>query len=261
MRIFEEKIVTLRQVRKKIFLLGLKSSYLAPRAQPGQFVNIYLQEKGVFLPRPFSIHKIESDIVYLLFKVRGKATQALADMAKGESLRICGPLGKKFDWLAMAKYKRVVLIGGGIGIAPLSFLGEKLASLSSQKLLFVGAATKKELVVKKELRNYGFMVYTATLDGSAGEKGDVVSVFSRWLEKERIKGKDLCVFGCGPWGMAESLQRVERTYKIGKVWFSFERVIACGLGVCRGCAIETKSGYKLLCQQGPVFNLDEVVFA
>jgi dihydroorotate dehydrogenase electron transfer subunit len=151
------------------------------------------------------------------------------------------------------------MVGGGMGVVPLVFLAQQLSRNGAQKLAFLGAQDKTKLVGKKELQKYGFVVYTATLDGSAGAKKDVVSLLKQRLASVIKKGESV-VFGCGPYGMARNLQAVLKKYKI-KSWFSFETIVACGLGLCRGCVIDTHSGYKLLCQDGPIFNLAEVKFS
>lgn len=243
------------KVKEGIFCLRLFSPYLTKVCRPGNFIQVKIEP--VILRRPLSIHRVEKDSVFLLFRVRGKGTKALSEKRAGDKLDLIGPLGKGFE----LKKVTPVLIGGGMGVAPLLFLGQQLTNSfgktkkegREQALAILGAACKKEVLCDKEFKRLGFRLAIATDDGSQGYKGNVAGLLAREL-KQIQENRPIAIYACGPQEMFKAISKIVKNRKRIEAQFSFEQFMGCGLGVCFGCAILTKEGYKKVCQEGPVFD-------
>jgi dihydroorotate dehydrogenase electron transfer subunit len=254
------KLREVKKVKNDIFLLSFQSSHIARVAQPGNFLHLKLQ--STILRRPLSIHKIENNLIYIFFKVRGRGTKALAQKKKNDWLDIIGPLGNGFK---IKNEENSILVGGGIGAAPLLFLAQKLVESSTfnvqcsalENIILLGAKDRKEVVCEKEFKNLGFRIKVATEDGSKGQKGFVTD-----LLKKRLMTYDLGlrtnVYACGPKDMFYQINKIVKNYKNVNTQLSFEQFMGCGVGVCCACVISTKAGYKKVCQDGPVFSLKEI---
>jgi dihydroorotate dehydrogenase electron transfer subunit len=193
------------------------------------------------LRRPLSVHQIQNESMALLFQVRGKGTEWLSKQKSGDNLDIFGPMGKGF---AVSRQSRnVLLVAGGIGIAPLYYLAETAIKKGCAVTLLIGAATSKQLYPINQLPP-GVKIVLATDDGSAGQKGMVTDLIPR-----HVSSADQ-VFACGPLPMLKYM--AENMKKLGlagkKVQISLEMRMGCGVGVCYGCTIRTKSGLKQACK-------------
>ncbi len=254
---FRVKVKEVKRVKDDIFLISFQSIHLAKTAQPGNFLHIKIET--IILRRPLSIHKVDKNLIYILFKVRGKGTEALSKKRKESQLDIIGPLGNGFR---LDEDTNSVLVAGGIGVAPLVFLAKKLKEIRNPKseirnIILLGAKDKRELVCEKEFRNLGFKVKVATEDGSKGRKGFVTN-----LLKDQLRTLDLelrtSIYACGPKDMFYQIHKTTKKKKNLNTQVSFEQFMGCGLGVCCACVIATKSGYKKVCQDGPVFDLNNI---
>lgn len=245
--IVDKKILT-----DQIILLTLRSKLLTENAQPGQFVNIRVSETCYpYLRRPFSYCDLEGDVFKILFTITGQGTKALANANIGSKFDIIGPLGKGFSF--NENFDNAIFIGGGLGIAPFPFLNKSLSS--NKKVYTYVGARNKDFIVTYGLDN----VKIATDDGSIGFKGNVVELLKEDLKKNLFKGS-LKVFGCGPTPMLRALKLICEEFNIS-CEISTEAAMACGFGICQGCAIESfnSNGYKLVCKDGPVFNIKDVI--
>lgn len=261
----EIKIEFLKKIKSDIYLLGFKSVYIAGRVSPGEFVHVKVDDKATILRRPLSVHKVKKNLIYILFRVRGRGTKLLSQCKKGDVLNVIGPLGNGFDFKAQSSELRAlsnILIAGGMGVAPLVFLAEKLAAGKKGKtniknLVLLGAKNKKEVLAEQEFKKTGFEIQVATDDGSRGFKGNVVDLLKTLL---RAKYSELRanLYACGPKEMFYEIKKVLEKYPQIKAQVSFEQFMGCGLGVCCGCVIETKAGYKKVCKDGPVFNINDI---
>jgi dihydroorotate dehydrogenase electron transfer subunit len=245
-----------KKIKNDIFLLNFQSSHIAKVAQPGNFLHLKL--KSTILRRPLSIHKIKNNLVYILFKVRGKGTKDLSRRRKGSQLDVLGPLGNGFK----LKKGRSILVAGGIGVAPLLFLAQKLKKIRNTKCdirntILLGVKDKKELVCEKEFKKLGFKVKVATEDGSKGYKGFVTDLLEKQL-KTMDFGLRTNIYACGPEEMFCQISKIVKNYRDVNIQLSFEQFMGCGVGVCCACVIPTKAGYKKVCQDGPVFYLNEI---
>ncbi len=274
------KIIANRNVCAKYFKLTIDSAQVARLALPGQFVNIKVsRDSEPFLRRPFSIHRIRSQPapakrsgpgnsenrsqIEILYEVVGKATEILSKKKSGEYLDIIGPLGNGFSLNAKRSTLNAILVAGGMGVAPLIFLAEKLAEIQNaeskiQNLVLIGAKTKNLILCEKEFKQFGFDVKIATDDGSAGFKGYVSELLRKELHAIRYP-LNATIYACGPKPMLKEVALISKKYKI-PAQISLEEHMACGIGACFGCAVNTKQGFKRVCKDGPVFNADEIIF-
>ena len=264
------KINGIRQVKPDVFLATLSAPYLAKAGKPGQFLHIKI--KDTILRRPISIHSVKGGTVYILFRVRGRGTRILSRYKVGQTLDIIGPLGNGFSIrpetrpaCRQAGTKRLetnILIGGGVGVAPLVFLGEKLRETRSSKseirnIVILGAKTKKEILAEQEFKKLGFVVLIATEDGSCGTRGTVVDVL-RGLLVSGPRSLAADVYACGPEPMFKAIHALIKHKPNIHCQVSFEQFMGCGLGICCGCTIVTKKGYKKACKDGPVFDIKDI---
>jgi dihydroorotate dehydrogenase electron transfer subunit len=241
-----------------IYLMRLEAPAIAREAKPGQFVMVDCGG-DTLLPRPFSIHRVDGGRLALLFSVVGRGTTRLSQVKKGDTLNIFGPLGNGFAISPASK--NVLLVAGGMGIAPLYFLVEAAAGAGKKVTLITGARSRDGLLpvslpqqyYDKGLPPAGVNVVCATEDGSEGFKGLATQLVPHYL-----KGIDQ-VFACGPTAMYQAMARMP-DLKGKDVQLSLEIMMGCGVGVCYGCTIKTKSGLKQVCQDGPVFQMGDIIF-
>jgi dihydroorotate dehydrogenase electron transfer subunit len=241
------------EVAVKTFLLQFTSPEIAASAQPGQFVNILTAEtgKGPFLRRPFSISRVENDIIELIFHVVGIGTDLLSRKQHGDWIDVIGPLGRPFH--GNAEYDIALLVAGGIGVAPFPFLTDDLLKRGKHIETFVGYRNTGQ-VFTEHLQN----VRIATDDGSNGFHGNVVQLLESFLVQNNF-GKTK-IFACGPTVMLKALTELAQ-HKHLCCEMSLEGQMACGFGICQGCAVERTEGtttYALVCKDGPAFLSTEV---
>ena len=219
---------------------------IMPEVEPGQFVQIYVERsKNTFLRRPISINNIENGQLWLLVKEVGDGTRAIVSTPVNGRINIILPLGKGFS-LSSSK---ALLIGGGVGIAPLLLLGKSLKERNTDVTFLLGAKTKEELIELEEFAKYG-QVCLSTEDGSLGEKGFVTQHSILNCNFDKIQ----C---CGPLPMMKAVAKIAKARNIN-CEVSLENMMACGLGACLCCVEDTKAGNVCVCQDGPVFNINDL---
>lgn len=245
------RIVTNQPVAKEIYRLELSLEEKSFTAQPGQFINIYFQHPTHLFPRPFSIAGIESGQLMLLYKTVGCLTNYLATLQPGATLKLIGPLGSHFQ----LEPTYPVLLAGGVGLAPLLFWQQYLQSMGRDYHLVVGARTAEQLPVMEQISKVIYL----TDDGTAGQKGTVIDYLK---SNYSHLPQPVTIYACGPQAMLEKLGRLSRKMGFG-LQVAIERIMACGLGLCQGCAVPVnagagQTGYKLVCKDGPVFKGEEL---
>lgn len=234
---------------------------IARTAQPGQFITLRLnQDYKPLLRRPFSIHRINPKIE-ILYELVGMGTELLSRKKPGQYLDVLGPLGNGFNLTPNVYNSMPVLIGGGIGIAPLLFLAQRLkerkSSPWSQKpLVLIGAKNKREILSQKEFANLGLNVRISTDDGSVGFNGKATGLL-RYILRTTHNTQRMSIYACGPKPMLSEIAIIAKQYNI-PAQISLDEYMACGLGVCLGCMIQTKEGQRLVCIDGPVFDVPEI---
>jgi len=261
--------------QKGYYLLTLLCPYSYKSAQPGQFVHVRINNTlEPFLRRPFSIHRVESCsdrkhvFIKILYEIVGKGTFILAQKKANQQLDILGPNGHGFEYEDLDKRAQPIIIAGGMGVAPLLFLAEKILNslpyLRNKPIVLIGAKTKDKIVLEKEFRQLGCRVNLATDDGSIGFKGSVISLFKKELRGYILSDnlgadKKISIFACGPRQMLCELAKICELKKIA-LQVSLEEFMGCGIGACLGCAIETKHGFRRVCYDGPVFWAEDIVW-
>jgi dihydroorotate dehydrogenase electron transfer subunit len=250
-----------KAISEDIHLLRFSSIAIAAQAHPGQFVMVRPTKfTEPLLPRPFSIHRVQGDHIEIFIKVVGQGTRQLADLKKRDFLEVKGPLGRGFHF---DMDQHLILVAGGIGLAPLLFLAEtwKRSPKKNPKgslQLFIGARNKVELLCLKKFELTGAEIFAATEDGSWGEKGLITQLLIKKINKP---SPNQVLLACGPNPMLKAV----RDWAVQKgvpCQLSLETRMACGLGACLGCVVARKKGteitYVNVCQQGPVFEAQEV---
>ena len=263
-RLIKARIISNKNICADHFVMELETSVLGKKSQPGQFVNVKIEDAPEqFLRVPLGIHRIRKSGISLLYKVVGKGTEHLSTKSKNDIVNLLGPLGKGFK--TDKKEKKAILVSGGHGIAPLYALCKKLKKEKQKIELFVGSSTKKHLVCLKDFRKLGIKVHIATDDGSKGYKGYVTDLLDLFLDGKRPKRhttyyiRHTSLYACGPKPMLKQVGRIAKKHRIS-AQVSVDEYMACGIGVCLGCAIKTVNGYKLVCKDGPVFDSEEIVW-
>ena len=234
-----------RQLTEDTYELVLSGDTSAITA-PGQFVNIELP--GKFLRRPISICNWTKDALMLLVKVVGAGTKELVRCVPGTELDVLSGLGNGFD-MSLAG-ERPVLVGGGIGIAPLYGLAQRLLEQGKTPTVVLGFRTGKDAFYLEEFASLGCQLLIATEDGSLGVKGFVTDSLSKLPDCDYV-------FTCGPLPMLKAVHSLPQL-KGGQ--FSFEARMGCGFGACMGCTVPTKDGYKRVCKDGPILYKEEIVW-
>ncbi len=301
------KIFSNIQVTENYFKMCLDASAIAQKAQPGQFIYVRVNDKNEpLLRRALSIHRIshqspelpvashqlknkeKSNLIEILYKIKGIGTKILSEKKAGEELDIIGPLGNGFNLSAIRPPSRAgeagyslsaILVAGGIGVAPLIFLAEKLTrnlqpATRNPILVLIGAKTKKEVLCKNDFEDLGCEVKVSTDDGTFGEKALVADLLKDLLASRNPQPATR-IYACGPTPMLKEISKVSQQYKIS-AQISLEEKMACGIGVCHGCVTKVTSHqspvtskktekqedfiYKRVCKDGPVFDAQEVIW-
>jgi dihydroorotate dehydrogenase electron transfer subunit len=244
-------VVSNQEVMPGVRLAWLEAPEIAVLARPGQFVMVRCGD-GAFLRRPLSIHRLNGGKTGLafLFAVKGAGTEWLAGLKPGRLVDLLGPLGQGFSIKAGAG--NLVLVAGGLGIAPLGFLADRALEDGKKVSLLHGAATSG-LLCPDSLLPAGAACILATEDGSRGRRGYV----SQCLP-EVLPAADQ-IFACGPTPMFRTLA-ADASLRDKDVQVSLEVRMACGLGICYGCSVNTRQGVKQVCKHGPVFSLHDIIW-
>jgi dihydroorotate dehydrogenase electron transfer subunit len=242
--------------------MRLASPEIAAEARPGQFVMVR-PDNGLkpFLPRPFSIHRVNTEAggLELLYKVVGQGTAKMSALAAGDPMAVIGPLGKGF--LLDQPFENIDIVAGGIGVAPLVFLAAVLIdgrSVSPDRIrAFIGGAGADDVLCRQDFAAMKIDAWTATDNGSLGYHGFVTEPFQNAINDRR---PDM-IFACGPPAMLRTVARISIAENIA-CQVSVESMMACGIGACLGCAIKANNSidYKHVCREGPVFSAGDLDF-
>ena len=246
-QIADFKIVEKKDYGRSV-LLRLRSDQALPDIQPGQFVQVRVDDSPqTYLRRPISIHDVDvsKHEITLLVQQVGEGTRRIAGLSVGDSMNMVLPLGHGFT-LPNADDK-TLLVGGGIGIAPLYYLGKQMREQGGKPVFLLGGKTPDDLIRLEEYRQLG-QTFVTTEDGNLGEKG-FVTQHSLWKEQAFDK-----IYVCGPKPMMKAVAKVAQEKEI---WceVSLENLMACGLGACLCCVEDTVDGNVCVCKEGPVFNV------
>ncbi len=233
------------------------SHYL--EAAAGQFVTLRMpDQKEPLLRRPFSIHQVLAaetgkPQIEILYRVVGGFTERLSQAGPGSLLDLLGPLGRGFS--VKHHHQPVAIVAGGIGVAPLVFLASQLKDAGTdmdQVSVFIGGRSENDILCQNFFKKLGTRAVVATEDGSAGYHGLVTAPLEKWAQNKEAS----MIYACGPHGMLTAVGKIARSKNIA-CEVSIETLMACGLGVCMGCAVKTQDktqGYSHVCKDGPVFD-------
>ena len=247
------KITSVEYLHPRFVLIKLKSDEALPEIKPGQFVEVKVEgSASTFLRRPISINYVdkENSEIWLLVQLVGEGTKAMARLNEGDFLNVLFPLGNGFS--VPKKGEKVLLVGGGVGVAPLLEYGKALKEVGAKPVFLLGARTKTDLMQLDLFGKYGD-VYITTEDGTEGEKGFVTQ--HSVLTKESFDR----ISTCGPKPMMVAIAKFAKANSIS-CEVSLENMMACGLGACLCCVEKTVKGNVCVCKEGPVFNINDLTW-
>ena len=253
MRLFTARVIDNQQIMPSTYVLSLAAGSAAHTAVPGQFLHIRCQDNDApLLRRPMSIFRTDGDTIQLMIRDVGEGSHLLTSRQPGDELDCLGPLGHGFHLDPNAS--NLLMVGGGYGVAPLVGLSERAIAHGANVALAVGAASAPFIFPATMLPpEVEYLV--ATDDGSAGYCGVVTELVS-----ERLGWADT-IYACGPLPMMAALSRILVNAGSRKpAYVAMEEHMGCGMGVCLGCAIETRRGSLRVCTEGPVFRIQDVVW-
>ena len=250
-RIEDLKVIENKRINTNFYVIELSGELKLPDIKPGQFAQVRVDgSPETFLRRPFSIHDVDYDrnTIKLLIQLAGKGTEKLSKLITGDLLNMVYPLGNFFT--SPQKNEKILLVGGGCGIAPLLYLGKHLKSVGYNIDILLGFRNIDRIIEYEEYTKVG-KVFITTEDGSKGEKGFVTSHSVLTMVKyDRI-------YCCGPDSMLKAVAGYCRRNNI-ICEVSLENLMACGIGACLCCVVDTVKGNRCTCIDGPVFNINEL---
>ncbi len=250
-RIEDLTVLVNTRINNDSFILELSGNNYLPRLKPGQFAQVRIDgSPGTFLRRPISIHDVDyaKNTIKFLVQIAGKGTETLSKIAGGSNLNIIYPLGNSFSLPSPGD--KVLIIGGGCGVAPLLFLGKYLRLNGYQPDILLGFRNSERIIEYEEYVKIG-RVFLTTEDGSEGEKGSVIN-HSALTDSTYNR-----IYCCGPDAMMKAVAKycMERMITCE---VSLENLMACGIGVCLCCIVDTLKGNLCACIDGPVFNINDL---
>ena len=254
------KLIKKEQLKQDIFKFSVYAPSIVNNSKPGNFIEIKVSEQTEpFLRRPISIYNLnrEEGILEFIFQVKGKGTGILSKKNEGELIDIIGPLG--YGTFKYEEYKNLAIIGGGIGVFPLYELAKCAKNDNKNVNTYLGYRNRDFVVLEEEFKNVSDKLIITTDDGSYSEKGFAINYLEKDIENESIDA----IFACGPLPMLKAVQKLALEKNI-PCQISLEEKMACGVGVCLGCAVKTAKSskdapeYIHVCKAGPVFNAQDV---
>lgn len=254
------ELVKKEQLKPDIFKFSVMAPSIVKEAKPGSFIEIRISEHlEPFLRRPISIYNLDKEkgILEFIFQVKGRGTELLAKIEVGKSIDILGPIG--FGTFKYQDYEKIAIIGGGIGVFPLYELAKCAKSEGKNVTTYLGYRSKDFVLLEQEFAEVSDQLILATDDGSYAQKGFIIDYLKRDVEKGKVEA----IYACGPLPMLKAVQKLAIERDIA-CQISLEEKMACGLGVCLGCAVKTAKSskedpmYWHVCKAGPVFNAKDV---
>ena len=251
--ILDLKVKQVEQIHQRYVLIKLTHENTLPEMLPGQFVEVRVDgSPSTFLRRPISINFVdrENNELWLLVATVGDGTKQLAKLKFGDVLNCVLPLGNGFT--PAKQGEKVLLVGGGVGVAPLLYMGAEMKRQGIEPTFLLGARTANDLLMLPIFNKYG-RAYVTTEDGSMGEKGFVTN--HSILNQEHFDR----ISTCGPTPMMKAVARYARQNNVD-CEASLENLMACGLGACLCCVEKTTEANLCVCKDGPVFNIKKLLW-
>ncbi len=280
MKQVKAKIIFNRKVAPERYKMRLEAPSMARAAGPGRFLMAQCDAgRATFLRRPFAFHSIGKRGFDILYQVVGPGTEALSRRKRGEKLDVIGPLGNGFTYYAEQAASsgtvpsgrapdrqgqspstayNVILVAGGIAVAPLYALAESLPrGVAKHSTAIIGGSTASHILCVKDLKKLGFTVKVATEDGSRGHKGLATDLLGPVLRTPDPGPRT--AYACGPRAMLKKTAELAAQSGV-PCEVSLEEKMGCGTGACRGCAVKTTLGQKMVCQDGPIFKAGDILW-
>ncbi|MFU2157805.1 sulfide/dihydroorotate dehydrogenase-like FAD/NAD-binding protein [Caldisericum sp. AR60] len=248
------KILRKEILGPEMVLMELDAPNVSKTAEPGQFVVVRVYEKGERIPLTIADFDRVKGTITIVFQKIGKTTHLLGTKKEGDSLAdVFGPLGNPTE---IESFGKVVVVGGGIGIAPIYPISRKLKSRGNEVISIIGYRSKDYVFWEERMRSVSDKLLISTNDGSYGEKGFVTDVLKRVLEEENDIKR---VFTIGPAIMMKAVSDMTRPYNI-KTIASLNSLMVCGMGMCGACRVTVDGETKFTCSDGPDFDAHSVDF-
>jgi len=257
------------RIKPLYFLLGISCPPIAKQIKPGQFVMLKVSEdRSPLLRRPFSVYqncpdnypeKKKRGCLFILYKKVGKGTRKMTALKKGQKVNLIGPLGNGFALPPLPSSASIILIGGGVGIVSLYPLAEALRD--SKLFVFIGGKNREDILCVEDFKKLNSAIFIATEDGSLGVKGTVVDLFLTQKKKFKRNSRPY-LYTCGPVAMVETLAK-SVNFKNFICQASLETRMGCGFVACWGCVVKTnhpQTPYQRVCEDGPVFRLEDILW-
>ncbi len=251
--ILDLKVKSVERLHERYVLIKLTDEKPLSEMLPGQFVEVQVSgSPTTFLRRPISINFVDYELneLWLLVATVGDGTRQMARLQVGDTLNCVLPLGNGFTPAKTGE--KVLLVGGGVGVAPLLYMGAEMKRQNIEPTFLLGARSAKDLLMLDIFNRYG-RVYVTTEDGSEGEKGFVTN--HSLLQQEHFDR----ISTCGPTPMMKAVARFARQNGVD-CEVSLENLMACGLGACLCCVEKTVDGNLCVCKDGPVFNIQKLLW-
>jgi dihydroorotate dehydrogenase electron transfer subunit len=268
---FNSLVISNTEVSPGYFRIRLTAPAEIAGTLPGKFVMVKVRDSiDPLLRRPFGIFDVGSieseypgggcmEFFEILYKVVGKGTTILANLHHGDHLDILGPLGNGFNINSAGT--EIILVGGGVGLAPLYYLGRELAKGAAVRL-FAGGRSRDDIICITEFERLGIETYVSTDDGTLGEEGVVTEALGKYL-LNNYAGK--AIYACGPFPMLKAVSGIAKRFGI-PCQVSLEAYMACGVGACLGCVIKGRNhtdespDYRCVCKEGPIFDHNDLLW-
>ena len=255
----ETFLVKKRDLKNGYFSATFASFNRVKSCRPGHFVHIQIPSTDVYFRRAMSVAGVSLDDnhIEVIFKTVGRGTRLLGNLHKNDPVNILGPLGIPFKF--PRKDEKVVMVAGGVGFPPLSYLASELVKQGYDPgniEFFYGGRTSLDIIELARIKKMGVNFHPVTEDGSFGEKGLITKPVENYIISN--KGVKIRMYGCGPEGMLKAVDALGVKYGVpGQI--SLEAPMPCGIGICLGCVVPlVKGGHARVCCDGPVFEIGEV---
>lgn len=257
-RYFKAEIAENKKLNNDYSLLTFIPFSEPVEPEPGQFFMIGMEgDYDPLLKRPFSVFRRTPKGFQILYRIRGRGTSLMRNLGRGSVIHVLGPLGNSYPM--PPKDHAPVLVAGGIGIASVFFLAERLAAAKNKAHIYYGARGASDLLMVGALKKVAKRLSLTTDDGSCGERGCITDMLSVFLSDGVSFDKKTVMYACGPRKMLETVAGIAGDKGL-EAYISMEENMACGIGACLGCVVKTVNGHKRVCKEGPVFDAREIVW-
>lgn len=244
-------VVENRMLAPDVYRLTFRDARIARSSSPAQFVNLYSKDPMSLLPRPFGVCEVHGDEVSLLFAVVGKGTREFSLLRAGDAIDVLGPLGNPFDLSDSAHY---VLVGGGLGVPPLIYAAERL--YGREDAVTTSAFGYRDVRFARDAVS-PYVHHTYDITDARGNVVDLLDSIEPHLDPDRNRGLPVGILSCGPMPMMRAVAAWASPRGLA-CQFSLEARMACGYGTCVVCVVDTASGRKKVCSEGPVFTAQQL---